>query len=163
MGDGRGEEREAGAEYEPALEPHGSGEQQHRKPQLGRRVVADEMLVERAECGDPVAPCAREVLEERARRHKAPDPDLGLHQRDKAETQAARPSHRDAASAAVPTPAAAVASRAASIALAHAISDRQPGAATMSPARKTPSPRSTEGRSRQVLPGRSSAPVRPSM
>ena len=39
----------------------------------------------------------------------------------------------------------------------------QPGAATMSPPRKTPSPRSIAGRSRQVVPGRSSAPLRPSI
>ena len=38
-----------------------------------------------------------------------------------------------------------------------------PGAATMSPARNTPSPRSTAGRSRQVLPGMSSAPERASI
>jgi hypothetical protein len=41
----------------------------------------------------------------------------------------------------------------ASIALANATSERQPGAATWSPKRKTPSPRSIAGRSRQVVPG----------
>jgi hypothetical protein len=46
---------------------------------------------------------------------------------------------------------------------AQAISDRHPGAATMSPARNTPFPRLIAGRSRQVLPGGSSAAVRPFM
>ncbi|OLT30444.1 hypothetical protein BJF79_38975 [Actinomadura sp. CNU-125] len=50
---------------------------------------------------------------------------------------------------------------AARTALLMEISPRMPGAATMSPARKTPSPRSIAGRSRHVRPGRSSAPVRP--
>ena len=40
---------------------------------------------------------------------------------------------------------------------------KEPGAATQSPARNTPSPRSSAGRSRHVVPGRSSAPVRPSI
>lgn len=39
-------------------------------------------------------------------------------------------------------------------------SPSSPGAATLSPISHTPSPRSTAGRSRQVYPGRSSAPVR---
>ena len=50
------------------------------------------------------------------------------------------------------------ASRLASIALAQETSASMPGAATMSPARNTPSPRSTAGRSRQLVPGMSSAP-----
>ena len=52
---------------------------------------------------------------------------------------------------------------AASIALAQETSASSPGAATMSPARNTPSPRSIAGRSRQVAPGRSSAPERASI
>ena len=50
----------------------------------------------------------------------------------------------------------------ASSALVTAGSDSRPGAATLSPHRKTPSPRSIAGRSRQLVPGRSSAPERPS-
>ena len=50
----------------------------------------------------------------------------------------------------------------ASTALAHETSPSSPGAATMSPARYTPSPRSTAGRSRQLVPGMSSAPERAS-
>ena len=49
------------------------------------------------------------------------------------------------------------------MALAHETSASRPGAATMSPARNTPSPRSTAGRSRQVVPGMSSAPERASI
>lgn len=56
---------------------------------------------------------------------------------------------------------AATARSAATRALFIEISPRIPGAATISPARKTSSPRSIAGRSRQVRPGRSRAPVRP--
>ncbi len=61
-----------------------------------------------------------------------------------------------------PVPRTRTASSPASRPLVKETSLRRPGAATWSPARKTPSPRMTEGRSRQVVPGRSTAPVRPS-
>jgi hypothetical protein len=81
------------------------------------------------------------------RRGLTPRPDLGLDGSHYSETGA--PEH------------ALTSSRPTSRPLAQAISDRQPGAATMSPARNTPSPRSMAGRSRHVCPGRSSAPLRP--
>src|SRR5205807_2699515 len=135
-------------------------------------VVADEMLVVGPEAGHPVVPATGERCVERVRRDLAPDPDLGLDRRheDQPGPSRAGPDHAHAAArrangdAHRATPATrrpterprdewATASSAARSALAQAISDRQPGAATMSPATNTPSPRSTAGRSRHERPG----------
>src|SRR6185437_15258655 len=117
----------------------------------------------------PAVSGTREVAEERVRRDETPDCRLRLGEPDEDQPGPRgepRPSGSDAlirwltcdrTHDATATPARrrsnSTAPWLASTALAHATSERQPGAATMSPARNTPSPRSIGGRSRQVVPG----------